>query len=86
MNLTSALGYIAATLTTVAYVPQLWTMLRTRNAAGVSAGMFSVMTAGVLLWLMYGLVIGDRPLVIANSISFMFSLTILVLKLKGSRP
>ena len=85
MSLPVLLGYLAATCTTVAYVPQVWTSLRTRNTAGVSAGMFSVMTLGVLLWLVYGVLIGDRPLIIANALSFLLSLSILVLRLRGGR-
>ena len=85
MSLPGLLGYLAATCTTLAYVPQVWTSIRTRSSAGVSAGMFSVMTVGVLLWLIYGILIGDRPLIAANAVSFVLSFSILVLRLRGGR-
>jgi MtN3 and saliva related transmembrane protein len=85
VSVPALLGYLAASCTTLAYVPQVWTILRTRNTAGVSAGMFAVMTLGVLLWLVYGVLVGDRPLILANAISFLLSLSVLVLRLRGGR-
>jgi MtN3 and saliva related transmembrane protein len=81
------LGYAAATCTTVAFVPQVLHIWRTRQTRDISLGMFVVMTAGVFMWLVYGLTIRDRPLVVANGVTFVLSLTILVMKLRGStRP
>ncbi len=77
------LGYAAATCTTVAFVPQVLHILRTHSTRDISLGMFVVMTAGVLMWLIYGLIVHDHPLVVANGITFILSLTILVMKLKG---
>jgi MtN3 and saliva related transmembrane protein len=76
------LGYAAATCTTVAFVPQVVRIWRTRSARDVSLGMFVVLTAGVAMWLVYGLIIHDRPLVLANGVTLVLSATILVLKLK----
>ena len=49
------LGTVAATLTTISFVPQVWLTLRTRNVAGISLGMYAAFTAGVALWLVYGI-------------------------------
>ena len=82
MNPVTLLGYAAATCTTVALVPQVVRIWRTRSTRDISLGMFVVMTAGVLMWLVYGLLIGDRPLVLANGVTFVLSLTILMMKLR----
>ena len=77
------LGFAAAACTTVAFVPQLLRSWRTGSTRDISLGMFLVMTIGVLLWLIYGLLVHDRPLVVANGVTFVLSLTILVMKLRG---
>ncbi len=82
MSLVPLLGYAAATCTTVAFVPQVVRIWRTRSTRDISLGMFVVMTAGVLMWMLYGLIIHDRPLVAANGTTFVLSLTILVMKLR----
>ena len=76
------LGFLAAFLTTSAFVPQVWTSWRTRDTRGISLGMFSTMTVGVLLWLIYGVLIGDAPLVAANGLAFVLSLAVLILKIR----
>jgi len=83
MKLVSILGFAAAACTTAAFLPQVWRSWRTKDTSSISLGMFLVMTLGVFLWLVYGLLIGDRPLVAANGLSFLFSLAILVLKIRN---
>jgi MtN3 and saliva related transmembrane protein len=82
VTLVPLLGLAAATCTTVAFVPQVLHIWRTRSTRDISLGMFVVMTTGVLLWLIYGLFVHDLPLVLANGTTFVLSLTILVLKLR----
>jgi MtN3 and saliva related transmembrane protein len=77
------LGYAAGACTTLAFVPQLLRTWRTRSARDLSLGMFAVMTAGVAMWLAYGLLIGDLPLVLANGTALVLSATILGMKLRG---
>jgi MtN3 and saliva related transmembrane protein len=77
-----AIGYLAATLTTAAFIPQAWLTWKTKRADGVSLGMYSIFTLGVALWLVYGLVIGAWPIVIANAITLALALFILVMKLR----
>ena len=75
------LGYLAASLTTMSFVPQAVLTLRTRDVHGISAGMYSVFTVGVALWLAYGWRLGEWPIIIANAVTLVLAATILVTKL-----
>ena len=75
------LGYLAAALTTAAFVPQAWLTFRTRNVSGISVGMYSVFTLGVLLWLVYGVLLKAWPLIVANLVTLMLAAGILLMKL-----
>ena len=76
------IGYVAATLTTVAFVPQAIKTIRTRDTNGISLGMYVVFTIGIACWFGYGLVLQSWPMIIANIITFLLSATILVMKLR----
>ncbi len=76
------LGFAAATCTTVAYAPQFIKVWKTRSARDISLGMFLVMVLGLALWLVYGLLSGDAPLVAANAVTMLLAGGILVMKLK----
>lgn len=78
---TDWLGYAAATLTTAAFVPQAWLTFRTRDVSGISLGMYAVFTLGIALWLVYGLLLGAWPIVVANGITLGLSACILGMKL-----
>ncbi len=73
-------GYVAAVLTTIAFVPQALTSWRTRNLSGVSLPMYSIFTAGVAMWLAYGVMLGSWPIIVANTITLALSGTVLALK------
>ncbi len=75
-------GYVAATLTTVAFVPQAIKTIRSRNTSGISLGMYVVFTLGVAFWFGYGLVLQSWPMIVSNIITFVLSATILVMKLR----
>ena len=75
------IGYCAAFLTTIAFLPQAIQSWRTRDLSGISVGMYSLFTIGVGLWLIYGLIIEKWPLIVANALTFALALSILVLKL-----
>jgi MtN3 and saliva related transmembrane protein len=75
------IGYCAAFLTTIAFLPQAIQSWRTRDLSGISLGMYSLFTVGVGLWLIYGLIIEKWPLILANALTFALALSILVLKL-----
>lgn len=76
------IGYSAAFLTTVAFLPQAIWSWKTRDLSGISLGMYSLFTAGVGLWLVYGLVLEKWPLILANAMTFALALSILMLKLR----
>ncbi len=77
-----ALGYLAATLTTLSFAPQAWLTFRTRDVSGISLGMYGAMVGGVALWLVYGALIGSWPLVVANGVTLTLAGAILVMKLR----
>ena len=75
------IGYVAATLTTLSFVPQALLTLRTRAVHGISAGMYGAFTVGVALWLAYGWRLGEWPIIIANAVTLLLAATILTTKL-----
>jgi MtN3 and saliva related transmembrane protein len=78
-------GYAAATLTTMSFVPQVWQTWRSRDVSGISLGMYIVFATGVFLWLMYGLLEGAWPVVVANAVTLALALAILAMKLRWRR-
>jgi MtN3 and saliva related transmembrane protein len=76
------IGYTAAVLTTVAYVPQAIKIYKTKKTNDISMGMFILISTGVLLWLVYGIIIGSIPMILANFITFILSLYIFIMKIK----
>ncbi len=79
---TEIVGHIAGVLTTVAFVPQLVRVYRTRQTRDISLGMFVLFTVGVSLWLVYGLAIGSWPVTLANGVTLVLAVIILIFKLK----
>jgi MtN3 and saliva related transmembrane protein len=79
------IGYPAAILTTVAFVPQAWKSWRTRDLSGISLPMYALFTLGVAFWLAYGLLIGSTPIVIGNGITLALASVVLWLKLNEQR-
>lgn len=75
-------GYVAATLTTLAFVPQAIRTIRTRDTRGISLGMYVVFVIGIVCWFGYGLVLGSWPMIIANAVTFALASIILALKLR----
>ena len=80
------IGYLAASLTTASFIPQAWLTFKTRDVSGISLGMYSVFTAGIALWLVYGLMIQAWPVVIANVITLGLVASILVMRLRFKNP
>jgi len=85
MNTQDLIGYVAAALTTLSFVPQALLTMRTRDVSGISLGMYSAFTAGVALWLAYGVVRDDWPIIIANGVTLALAATILVMKIALER-
>lgn len=84
-ELSELIGYPAAILTTVAFVPQAWKSWRTRDLSGISLPMYALFTLGVAFWLAYGLLIGSTPIVIGNGITLALAAVVLWLKLNEAR-
>ena len=76
------LGFAAATCTTLAFAPQFLKVWKTRSTEDISLGMFLVLVLGVVLWLLYGLLSGDAPLVASNAVTLVLAGGILIMKLK----
>ncbi|MGB3183282.1 MAG: SemiSWEET transporter [Cyclobacteriaceae bacterium] len=81
--MTTLIGLLAATLTTFSFVPQVIHTLRTKDTRGISLGMYSAFVAGIALWLIYGLIINDLPIIAANCVTIILAGIILALKLKN---
>lgn len=76
------IGYVAATLTTLSFVPQAVRTIRTRDTRGLSLGMYAAFTVGVGCWFFYGVVLMSWPMIVSNLVTLGLSATILVLKLR----
>lgn len=75
-------GYVAATLTTLAFVPQAIKTIRSRDTRSISLGMYVVFTIGIGFWLLYGIALNSLPMIVANIVTFALSATILGLKIR----
>ncbi|MBE0649737.1 MAG: SemiSWEET transporter [Bacteroidales bacterium] len=75
------IGYLAAILTTASFVPQAIKTIRTRNTQGISLIMYIMFSTGVLFWFIYGIVIKDIPVIVANAVTLCFAAIILVYKI-----
>ncbi len=82
MESANILGFAAGTLTTLAFLPQVIKTWRSRHTRDISLGMFAIFSAGVFLWLLYGIQVHAMPIVLANSVTLILALTILILKIK----
>lgn len=83
MEMVTALGLLAGTLTTLAFVPQVIKTWRTRSTHDISLAMFAIFTAGVLTWLVYGILKGDLPVILANAATIVLAGTVLYFKLRN---
>jgi MtN3 and saliva related transmembrane protein len=82
MDISEVVGYFAAFLTTVAFIPQAYHSWQTRDLSGISLPMYSLFSAGVFFWLAYGLMIASWPIIIANAITFTLACIVLYLKIR----
>ena len=82
MSFETVLGLLAGSLTTIAFLPQVIRTWRTRSTADISLVMFLILCTGVALWLVYGLIRGDWPVIIANGFTLVLASTILFFKLR----
>jgi len=80
-----AVGYLAAILTTVAFVPQVVKTWKTKSAGDLSTGMLVMFTAGVALWLVYGVLLRSLPIIAANIVTLGLSAVLVGLRLRYGR-
>lgn len=79
------IGYLAAALTTVSFLPQALLTLKTRDTEALSLGMYSLFTGGVLLWLVYGIYLANPAIIAANAVTFLLAALILSIKIYNLR-
>ncbi|MFN3781307.1 MAG: SemiSWEET family sugar transporter [Candidatus Kapaibacteriota bacterium] len=82
MELTQIVGIFAAILTTSAFVPQAIKIIKTKSTKDISLGMYLILTTGILFWLIYGILLGEPPIIFANTIGFTLTFVILLLKIR----
>lgn len=82
LETTDLIGSLAGMLTTLAFVPQAFKVIRTRSTQDLSLGMCLIFSAGLVMWLIYGLCIGSMPVILANAVTLVLSTIILRYKLK----
>jgi MtN3 and saliva related transmembrane protein len=80
--LATVIGTVAGTLTTAAYLPQVVKVWRSRSAGDISLQMYILMVTGASLWVVYGLLLMQWPVIIANGVSLLFTAVILMFKLR----
>lgn len=76
------IGYIAAFLTTAAYIPQARKAIVEKHTKSLSLGMYILITTGLAMWLVYGILIDDLPMILANGITVVLAAAILAMKIK----
>lgn len=79
----TSIGFIAAILTTASFLPQAIKTIKTKDTKGISLLMYILFSAGILLWFVYGLLIHDIAIILANAVTLIFALIILYYKLKN---
>lgn len=85
VSLTTVLGTVAATASTVSFTPQAWRIIRTAETHAISTGMYVITVSGFALWTAYGVRLGQLPLVASNTICLILSGFILAMKLLSRR-
>jgi len=78
----TVIGLVAAVLSTGSLFPQLLKVWRTKSTKDISVRMYALLTAGVFIWFVYGLLLQDIPIIAANLIGFIQALIIYILKMK----
>ena len=79
------LGLVATCFTTSSFVPQVWRTWKTRDVSGISLPTYLIITVGLTLWLLYGWLRGDLPLMVANAVMVVLTGAITMMKIRFSR-
>ena len=82
LELKTVLGFIAAACTTIAFLPQMIKTLKSRQTRDISLWMYIILTLGLLLWLIYGIMLEELPIILANAVTLVLTVSVLILKIK----
>ena len=82
MEWASVIGYLAACLTTLSFLPQAIKVIVTRNTQGISGLMYIMFVCGLVMWLIYGVMIEDTAVSMANLMTLVFAMPILIIKFR----
>ena len=82
MEWASLIGYMAACLTTLSFLPQAIKVIATRNTQGISGLMYIMFVCGLIMWLIYGVMIEDTAVSMANFMTLVFAMPILIIKFR----
>ncbi len=82
INFTEIIGIVAGTATTASFIPQAYRVYKTRKTADLSAGMFILLSTGLCLWIIYGIYLLSFPIILANGITLILALYILIMKIR----
>lgn len=75
-------GILAGILTTAAFLPQLIRVVKTKHTKDLSLVTFFMFSLGVFLWLIYGILLGELPIILANAFTLVFAMLIVIMKIK----
>ncbi len=81
-NETTIIGLIAALCTTASFLPQVIKTVKSKRTKDISFLMYAILAIGLFLWLVYGIMLRDLPIILANGISFGLAMSVLFLKLR----
>jgi len=82
MDLYEILGFLAAILTTISFLPQVIKIYKSKETKSISLTMYVVLSLGILMWLIYGIHLKSMPMIIANTISFILTVYIFFMKMR----
>jgi MtN3 and saliva related transmembrane protein len=85
MDAATVIGALATLASTTSFAPQAWKIIRTRDVSAISTRMYAITVTGFALWLTYGLLLGQWPLIVTNGICLLLSAFILLMKLLPRR-
>ncbi|MEZ4365238.1 MAG: SemiSWEET transporter [Kofleriaceae bacterium] len=85
MSVATVIGYLASVASITSFLPQAWRIIKTRKTKDLSAAMFAVTAVGFALWTTYGILLGEAPIVLTNSVCCALSSFILMMKLLPRR-
>lgn len=82
MDPVTLIGTLAGICTTLAFVPQVWQVYKSRSAKDISLGMYAIFISGVVMWLVYGVMIQAMPIIVANSVTLVLAGAVLLAKIR----